>query len=90
MSQITTGTSIYYTGDMANASGFGIVSRVLSDKWGRFVDIAMHDGREKVRIPVSMIGNKYEGHCGTRFVTREAYEAWRSDRIAESRAKYGW
>lgn len=42
---LTAGTRIYYTGDMANLSGEGVVSKVIADRSGAFYDITLDDGR---------------------------------------------
>jgi hypothetical protein len=58
--------------------GFGIITALTCDpKWGDTYDFTLEDGREIKGIPTIMLGEKYEGHCGTRFVTRAAYDEHR-------------
>ena len=70
-------TRIYYGGDMANNSGFGTITKIISDKWGQFVTIKMDDGQDIVCLPVSAFSPEYKGHGGTRFVTIDAYNKYR-------------
>lgn len=44
--ELPIGTEIYYTGDMANESGEGTVTSIRDDKWGKFYEIKLTDGRE--------------------------------------------
>ena len=79
------GTKIYYTGDMANASGFGEIVKVHEDeKWSNHYDLRMEDGREINRLSACMVGEKYNGTCSTRFVTRKAYDEY----LAEIMKRY--
>tara|TARA_R110002020_G_scaffold288114_1_gene503587 strand:- start:575 stop:823 length:249 start_codon:yes stop_codon:yes gene_type:complete len=73
------GTKIYYTGDMANIEGFGTVTRAYEDKWGKWVDIKMDDGRDFANTTAHTIGNVYKGHCNPRLVTKDAYDAYRAE-----------
>jgi hypothetical protein len=68
---LSVGTRIYTTGDMANASGFGTVTA----NNGANVRIAMDDGRT-INVPPFMFSARYLGHCGTRFVTEAAHNEW--------------
>jgi hypothetical protein len=77
MQQHPIGTEIYYAGDIANPSGFGKIVRLdQSPRFGTTYDIELEDGRELRGIPTILVGDKYEGHHGHRFVTREAYDAY--------------
>ena len=72
------GQRIYYTGDRANADGFGtITEQHPSDRWADQVTIIMDDGRE-IRIPTMAIKTQYSGGYSTRFVTAEAYTEYRT------------
>jgi len=73
------GTEIYYTGDQANIGGFGVVTRSFEDKWGKWSDIKMNDGRDFANTPTSVISTNYNGTCSSRFVTRDAYNAYRQE-----------
>lgn len=73
------GAKIYYTGDMANPSGWFAVSKIQDET----VDLQeLPDGfpdepRTIRRIFIAHIGREYTGHCGTRFVTESAYNNYR-------------
>jgi len=74
------GTRIYYTGDTANQEGFGTLVEVGHSAFlGGDAKVTLDDGRD-FWVALSDIGVKYEGHCGTRFVTIDAYGAWRTSR----------
>ena len=73
------GTEIYYTGAQANIGGFGVVTRSFEDKWGKWSDIKMDDGRDFANTPTSIISTNYNGTCGSRFVTKDAYNAYRDE-----------
>ncbi len=79
--QITTGTRIYYHGDMANLDGFGTVSAVQASRWGTTVVVALDDGR-KLNPSLVMFSPVYSGNGSTPFVTEAAYRAWRTERMA--------
>ena len=72
---ITKGTTIYYTGDMANQEGFGVVAERKVTRWGVELFIEMEDGRE-MWVSEVVFSPEYKGHGGTRFVTEEAYNVW--------------
>ena len=75
------GSRIYYTGDRANVDGFGtITEQHLSDRWADQVTITMDDGRV-IRIPTAAIKAQYSGDYGTRFVTAEAFTAYRTAQL---------
>lgn len=71
---IEIGSKIYYTGDMANASGNFTVARVNSFS----VTLVEVDGDRKFDVYPSQIGDVYQGHCNPRFVTEEARQAYRN------------
>ena len=70
------GTRIYYTGDMANEEGFGVITHRSNGRFGSFVTLKMDDGRLFESLSATQFSDVYEGHCGTRFVTATAYKAW--------------
>ncbi len=71
------GQEIYYTGDMANRSGWGKITHVRPCVYDEYVyTYEMADGRVFNLTP-KIIGQKFEGHSGTRFVTLEAYKAYK-------------
>ena len=72
-------TKIYYTGDQANHPGFGIITRSFEDKWGKWSDIKIDDGRAFKNTPTNIISTQYNGTCGSRFVTKNAYDTYRAE-----------
>ena len=84
MKTLETGTRIYYGGDMSNNDGFGTIRRAYTDKWGRFYDIDMDDGRKINGLPKTAFSETYLGHGGTRFVTVDAYNDYRRKLIEKS------
>ena len=77
LTDLPTGTRIYYTGDMANQDGFGTITATTTDKWGQFLDIKLDDGRTIEQLPLCCFSPEYKGHGGTRFVTIAAYNLYR-------------
>jgi len=84
MTKLTVGTEIYYTGDMANHEGFGIIIKIIpGNKYGPDMAVVhLEDGRECTPY-IMGIADKYEGHGGVRFVTKKAYDIWRKTSLAE-------
>jgi hypothetical protein len=79
--QVNQGDVIYYTGDMANASGWFVVSARVSANQIRLTEV--NGGEDRVKIVSDWhIGELYQGHCDPRFVTLAAYNAWREQRGA--------
>jgi len=72
---IELGSKIYYTGDMANASGHFTVASINSFS----VTLVEVDGDRKFDVYPSQIGSVYQGHCNPRFVTEEARQAYRNN-----------
>lgn len=77
----TTADLVYYTGDMANACGW---FRIVRADGGAFdlEELPPGDGRTFRGVRAAQVGTEYHGHCGTRFVTEDAYHAWRSRHLA--------
>ena len=73
------GSRIFYTGDVANNSWWGVVVSV--DRFEDMVSVEHPLSTEDAR-PVSavliprQIGTVYKGDCDPRFVTGEAYNAY--------------
>lgn len=85
-STIKTADRIYYTGDMANSSGWFTVSRIIDS---RNVELTECDGGDSrvLTVAVPMIGDLYQGHCNPRFVTAQAHAAYcQARRSAAQRA----
>ena len=75
------GTEIYYTGDIANADGFGEIVETVASRMTKTIGIRFKDGRE-MTVRAVQIGAEYHGHCNPRFVTRAAYDAYYNQRTA--------
>jgi hypothetical protein len=80
------GTEIYYTGDMANQSGFGVITahRAGGNYGSPSMDILMEDGREMFAIHMANFGR----HPGRRFWTKAEYMMDRQQKIDQMRAEY--
>lgn len=79
------GARVYYTGDMANPSGEGVITlrRPIDPKWGyKQVDILLDDGRKLQAIGVEGFGSS----AGSRFWLQTDWQADRDQRIAEFKA----
>lgn len=58
MSDLSTGTRVYFRGDVANHDGFGTIAARTVSKWGVDLLIAFEDGRRWWTTPNSfLIGN---------------------------------
>lgn len=73
-----TGTEIYYRGDICNQEGFFKVDEIKVDDWGTHLRLVEIDGDRDFWIDEVMIHHRDEGHGGTRFVTRKAYDERRA------------
>lgn len=81
MDKLTKGTEIYYAGDMMNEPKFGIIAAVIEDRWGTSLEVVYDDGTSS-RLSPCQFSEKYLGHCGTRYVTKAAYDDWKSEQVA--------
>lgn len=81
------GQKIYYRGDMANQPGWFEISEVIENPYFRGYDLKEIGGKGRTlkRIFESGISEVDKGHCGTRFVTEEAYKAYREQQIKAMR-----
>ena len=83
--RLEVGTRIYNHGDMANASHFGTVTEVRTDKWGTNYTIAPDpDGdypHGPYTIPAALVSPAFLGHGGTRIVTEAAFQEYRAASI---------
>ena len=78
------GQSIYYTGDMANASWWGKVTAIDQPFDGAVkLEHEIDDGERMTETIIEywQIGTVYHGHCNPRFVTGEAHAAWKTERM---------
>lgn len=79
MTKLNVGQKIFYTGDMANQEGFGVIESIEpANKWhGECYNIKMEDGREWNKVqPVQFFKSP-----GQRFMTIEQYEQDRKERL---------
>ena len=80
--KLEVGTRIYYSGDIANSKGFGIITKKIAG--GQYnpasIEIKMDDGRVK-KVGEFLFSDKYSGNGSTRFVTEEAYNEYRQATI---------
>jgi hypothetical protein len=85
--QLQVGVRIYYTGDMANPSGHGVITRRHEpNKWGyQQVDIQLDDGGHLWRGV--MLGS-FQPAPGRRFWLETDWQADRDAKIAAMRAEY--
>jgi hypothetical protein len=83
---ISLGSNIYYTGDQSNSDGVFTVTK-LSDGYATITEI--NGNRVLAGILTGQIGHTYEGHCGTRFVTTEARDAWQAARNPKATSMNG-
>lgn len=75
------GQKIYNRGDMANQPGWFVITKV-NEGWKSY-DLKEIDGEREINhLYECGISEVDEGHCGTRFVTEEAYKARREQQIA--------
>lgn len=81
---LTESTRIFYRGDMANMEDLGTIARAYSDKWGRFYDITLDDGRNILGLPAIMVKTKDTGNGLSRFVTLKAHNEYRREQFASS------
>lgn len=90
MKELTIGTRVYYTGDMANHAYFGTITGISRSKWGDHYEITpdADSDREPHSIPVLMFSETYSGNGSTRHVTEEAYKAYRTKQIAQMETEY--
>jgi hypothetical protein len=71
------GDRYYYTGDMANASDFGVITKITSDKWGTRFWGKLDDGREQKAVTILV----FEKGVGQRFKTIEQYNQERAEQF---------
>lgn len=84
--QLSEGVRIYYTGDMANHDGFGVITKQWHDAgWNyRQVNILMDDGR--ILRGIHDLG--FQPSPGRRFWLEADWRAERERRIAEMKAQW--
>lgn len=69
---VKTGDKVFYTGDRANDPAWLTVSCTGPTNIG----MVASDG-EAFNVSPNAIGDTYRGHCDPRFVTKDAYDAYR-------------
>jgi len=82
--EMTVGTRIYYTGDMANIESEGTIYNVVHDpRWGQHYDLHFDDGRISRGIhPVA-----FQPSPGRRFWPLAEWMAYRAERIKASQER---
>lgn len=90
LTDLPVGTRIFNGGDMANSEHFGTITAIKPA--GRFsaqVEITPDEGSERgpYWVTPAAFSPEYKGHGGTRFVTENAYYAWRNSAIATMKGK---
>lgn len=75
MAELRIGTEIYYTGDRANHSGFGVVTAIELGTFGTNIGMRLEDGRKFYVRAAS-----FQPSPGQRFMTKAA---WKADRQAK-------
>ncbi len=75
MAEVHVGEEVYYTGDMANDSGWLKITCTGPTNIG-MVEGGVYGGRV-FNVKPSNIGDVYKGHCDPRFVTKAAFNAYR-------------
>ncbi len=82
---VTAGMEIYYTGDMANVGGFGVITEVRTDRFGTQYHIDMtEDGDDRdMWISSITLHETYSGNGSTRFVPKKAYIEYRRNAIVK-------
>lgn len=81
------GTRIYYTGDMANASGAGVITKHYdATRWddGSF-DVLLDDGRDCFR---RLMPRNFTKGPGRRFWLESEYQAHQAAQIEQMKAEY--
>lgn len=83
---------IYYTGDICNPPGLFKITAVNepTDFAPMSYDLQELAGERGFHGTYETgIGDKYEGHCGTRFVTAKAYDDYMLKRHEKYMKRYG-
>jgi hypothetical protein len=72
------GTEIYNGGDRANDPHFGTIVEISDTQYGPTqYKIKVNDENKAYWVSINSFSEKYEGHGGTRFVTKEEYLKWK-------------
>lgn len=82
MNPIQNGSLLYYTGDVANASGWFRVTLVQGHPLRQYHLREVDGGRQTILTGDANIGHEYHGHCDPRYVTQEAYNRYHAEKRA--------
>ena len=82
---VKVGTRMYNAGDTANPCHFGTVTAVRAGEIQITADYPV--GAKPYWIPLCMVSPAYEGHHGTRIVTKMAYQAYRQAQLEQMQAR---
>ena len=77
--ELQIGIRVYYTGDFANVSDFGTITKRESGRWGEFVDVTLDDGR----IFTHVFASGFDRSPGQRFKTMTQYNQERAEQLAK-------
>jgi hypothetical protein len=79
---------IYYTGDMANQSGWFRAEPDTTSSQALYGSLLLReeDGPRTFTVLRRHIGEVYAGHCNPRFVTEDAYQTYYRERTEAFRA----
>jgi hypothetical protein len=83
------GTRIYNHGDMANVPHFGEIVAVNDDEYGSWITVKVETdpgATYRYTIATAQIDDVFLGHSGTRIVTEESYNVWRTAKLAAFQA----
>ena len=93
MKELTIGTRVYNNGDMANQEHFGTITAIHRNaRFGDQYEITPDADSERTKpycILPGMFSEEFKGHSGTRFVTEEAYNKYKEERIAAFTKRMG-
>lgn len=87
MKQLEIGTKVYNGGDMANVEHFGVITAIKNGQYQITPD-ADSDRKNPYWVPFCAFSPIYKGHGGTRFVTKEAYDLFQTERLKEMQERY--
>lgn len=76
---LVAGARFYYTGDMANQSGSGVIESVTPGQWGTQVVCRFDD---PMRAPFNVTPASFGAHAGCRFRLEDEYLQERAAQVA--------
>lgn len=79
------GERIFYTGDMANVEGWGVISDIKDDEWGLRYTVTLKDSRVCRELYPAM----FEKSVGQRFKTENQVKQEQAERLRCFERLYG-